>query len=152
MRPLRSGEIARLTGVSADTLRHYERLGILPKAARTEGNYRIYSQSAVGRVELVQSALQLGFSLAELSEILRVRDNGGAPCHRVLSRTEAKLYSLGRQIRKLRQTQTYMRKLVKEWRKKLENIRPGSKGLLLQSLADKHREKFGAGSRGRLQP
>jgi len=53
------------------------------------------------RVQLVQRALQLGFSLKELSEILRTRDNGGVPCHRVLHLTEEKLRSLGQHIEEL---------------------------------------------------
>ena len=83
-KPLRSGELARLAGVSTDTVRHYEKLGILPLSPRTESGYRIYAPGAVDRMQLVQRALQLGFSLAELSEILRTRDTGGAPCRRVL--------------------------------------------------------------------
>ena len=93
--PLRSGELARLTGVSADTLRHYEKLGILPRSQRTNGGYRMFPPASVERVQLAQRALQLGFSLNELSEIFRPRDNGSAPCHRVLSLTEEKLRSLG---------------------------------------------------------
>jgi DNA-binding transcriptional MerR regulator len=136
---LRSGELARLTGVSADTIRHYERLEILPKSLRTDGGYRIYSASAVERVRLVQRALQLGFSLAELSEILSAGDNGGVPCHRVLNLTEEKLRSLGRQIQDLRRTQSYMRELVHDWRKKLKQTPAGTKAMLLHSLADKPR-------------
>ncbi len=134
---LRSGDVARLTGVSADTVRHYERLGILPKTQRTEGGYRLYDPGAVQRVQLAQRAVQLGFSLSELAEILRTRDKGGTPCHRVFRLTEEKLLSLGRQIQELRRTQTYMRRLVREWHKKLKEIPPGSKAMLLQSLADK---------------
>lgn len=136
-RSLRSGQLARLTGVSADTLRHYERLGILPKALRSTAGYRNYSPDAVHRVQLVRRALQLGFTLAELSEILRVRDSGGAPCHRVLRLTEEKLRSLGRQIQDLRRTQRYMRQLVREWRKKLAHTTPGKSALLLQLLKAK---------------
>ncbi len=134
---LRSGELARLTGVSADTIRHYERLEILPKSPRTEGGYRIYGSAAVERVRLAHLALQLGFSLTELSEILRTRDNGGIPCHRVLNLTEEKLRSLGRQIKELRRTQSYMRRLVRDWRKKLKQTPAGSKAMLLHSLAEK---------------
>jgi DNA-binding transcriptional MerR regulator len=134
---LRWGELARLTGVSADTLRHYERLGILPTSQRTSGGYRMFSVSAIERVQLAQRALQLGFSLKELSEILRNRDSGGAPCHRVLKLTEAKLQSLGARIQELRQTQEYMRTLVRQWRKKLKQTPPGSKAMLLHSLIDR---------------
>jgi DNA-binding transcriptional MerR regulator len=133
----RSGEVARLAGVSADTLRHYERLGILPKAPRSPSGYRLYGTDAVERVRMVQAALPLGFTLDELSEILRVRDNGGAPCRRVLNLTEAKLRSLEQQIKELRTTQRYMRDLVREWRAKLEETSPGRQAKLLHSLADR---------------
>jgi DNA-binding transcriptional MerR regulator len=140
---LRSGELARLTGVSADTLRHYERLGILPTSQRTSGGYRKFPASAVERVKLAQQALQLGFSLNELAEILRNHDSGGIPCHRVLNLTEEKLYVLGRRIRELQQTQDYMRKLVGDWRKTLKHTPPGSKAMLLHSLVDKPKTKSG---------
>jgi DNA-binding transcriptional MerR regulator len=133
---MRSGELARLTRVSADTLRHYEKLGILATSQRTTGGYRLFPRSAVARVQLAQRALQLGFSLHELSEILRTRDNGGAPCHRVLDLTEEKLQSLDQQIQQLQQTQAYMRKLVREWKKRLKRATPGSKVMLLHSLVD----------------
>ena len=142
---LRSGELARLTGVSADTLRHYERLGILPKSQRTSGGYRIFPTAAVERVQLAQRALQLGFSLKELSEILRNRDSGGVPCHRVLNLAEEKLLMLGQRIQELQQTQEYMRKLVHDWRKKLKHTPPGSKAMLLHSLVDKPKTKTKSG-------
>jgi len=96
---------------------------------------------AVERVLLAQRALQLGFSLNELSEILRTRDNGGVPCHRVLRLIEEKLRSLGQQIEELQQTQAYMRRLVRDWRKKLKHVPPGSRAMLLQSLADHSTKK-----------
>jgi len=77
---MRSGQLAHLTGVSTDTLRHYERLGLLPLPQRSAGNYRDYSPQSQQRVGLIQRALTIGFSLSELKTILAVRDRGGAPC------------------------------------------------------------------------
>ena len=134
---LRSGDLARLTGVSADTIRHYEKLGILPKSPRTEGGYRSYSANAVERVQMTRRALALGFSLNELADILRTHDNGGIPCRQVLDLTEEKLRSLGTQIQELRRTQKYMRQLVREWRRKLDATEPGNKARLLHSLIEK---------------
>jgi len=134
---LRSGELARLTGVSADTIRHYEKIGILAAPPRTASGYRIFGRDTVDRVLVVRRALQLGFTLAELSEILRTRDSGGVPCHRVLNLTEEKLRSLEQQIQELQRTQSYMRKLVRDWRNKLKRGAPGSKAMLLQSLTGK---------------
>jgi len=139
--PFRSGELARLTRVSADTLRHYERLGILPASQRTSSGYRMFTPSCVERVLLAQRALQLGFTLNELSEIFRTHDNGGVPCHRVLTLTEEKLRSLGQHIEELRRTQAYMRKLVQDWRKKLKHTPAGSKAMLLHSLVDRPKTK-----------
>jgi len=133
----RSGELARLTGVSPDTLRHYERIGILPKPPRTASGYRIYPGDAADRVRLVQRALQIGFTLDELSEILRLRDDGGAPCGRVLKMTEEKLRQLQRRIRELRQSERYMLKLVRQWRKRLASIPSGERAMLLHALAGK---------------
>jgi len=103
----------------------------------------MFPASAVERVQLAQRALQLGFSLNELSEILRNRDSGGVPCHRVLNLTEEKLHLLGQRIEELQQTQDYMRKLVRDWRKKLKHTPRGSKARLLHSLVDKPKTKTG---------
>src|SRR6266567_4259978 len=134
---LRCGELAQLTRVSPDTIRHYERMGILPKSPRTSAGYRMYSHDAVDRVRLVRRALQVGFTLTELSEILQIRDGGGVPCHRVLSLTEEKLHSLEAQIKELRRTQRYMKELVREWRVKLGRTKPGTRAMLLHSLAER---------------
>ena len=133
---LHSGQIAEVTGVSPDTIRHYERIGILPHPPRSSGGYRLYSADVIERIHLVRRALQLGFTLTELSEILRVRDQGGVPCRRVLNLAEGKLRSLEQQIAELRQTQTYMKNLVRQWRSKLAQTGPSSKALLLHSLID----------------
>lgn len=134
---LRSGELAQLTGVSPDTVRYYERMGVLPESPRTSSGYRMYGRDAIGRIHLVQRALQLGFTLSELSEILRARDSGGIPCHRVLKLAEERLLSLDKQIQELRQTQRYMRQLVGQWRAKLKRTGPGNRAMLLHSLANK---------------
>ncbi|MGO9169073.1 MAG: MerR family transcriptional regulator [Candidatus Sulfotelmatobacter sp.] len=76
---LRSGTLAHLTGVSPDTIRYYERIGVLPRARRTASRYRIYGRDAADRVRLVQGSLRMGFTLAELSEIFRVSDSGAIP-------------------------------------------------------------------------
>ena len=136
-RTLRSGELAHLTGVSSDTIRHYERLGILPESPRTPSGYRIYSRAAVDRVRLVQQALRLGFTLSELSEILQTLDRGGVPCQRVLGLTEKKLRSLDQEIQELRRTQRYMRQLVRQWRVQMAHTAPGGKAMLLHTLAGK---------------
>ncbi len=73
---LRSGELARLAGLSSDTLRHYERMGLLAKPPRTLSGYRDYPSNTLERVHLIRRALSVGFSLAKLTTILKIRDQG----------------------------------------------------------------------------
>ena len=80
---LSSSELARLTGVSTDTLRHYERKRVLPRPTRLSNGYRRYPAEAAVRVHLIQRALQVGFSLDELARSLGERERGGVPCRRV---------------------------------------------------------------------
>jgi MerR family copper efflux transcriptional regulator len=65
-KPLRSGALAKAAGVSPDTIRHYERIGVLPPVSRTESGYRIYPANSLERVLVVRKALGIGFTLAEL--------------------------------------------------------------------------------------
>jgi len=68
--------VSAATGVSTDTLRHYERLGLLPRTARTSAGYRRYDPAVISRVQLIQRALVVGFSLKDLASVLRRRDFG----------------------------------------------------------------------------
>src|SRR5215213_2862435 len=88
---LRSGELARLAGVSTDTLRHYERKGVLAKPRRDANGYRAYGPEAVERVRLVRRALSVGFTLDELARILKERATCRAPCRSVRELAAAKL-------------------------------------------------------------
>jgi|SRR5579864_1241358 len=134
---LRSGELAGLCGVSADTIRHYDRIGILAASPRAMSGYRLYGPEAVHRVRLARNALQLGFSLPELSEILGVRDRGGVPCRTVFELAQEKLRSLRKQIAELGETERSMQQMVRKWRGKLARTQPSSKALLLHDLNTK---------------
>ena len=87
----RSGELAKAAGVSRDTLRHYERKGIMQKPRRSANNYREYPQEALVRVQVVRRALAVGFTLDELSRIFRKRDAGEIPCRHVRDLAALKL-------------------------------------------------------------
>jgi DNA-binding transcriptional MerR regulator len=102
VRPLRSGELARRAGVSPDTLRHYERRGLLPRPPRSAAGYRLYPPEALERVRLIRGALSIGFTVKELAAILSERDRGGAPCRRVRTLAAGKLSQIELQLRALR--------------------------------------------------
>src|SRR4051812_33663918 len=80
---LRIGEVAQRAGISPDTLRYYERLGLLPNVRRTASGYREYSTCAVERVRFIRNSLRFGFALHEVAGFLRASQAGHAPCKQV---------------------------------------------------------------------
>ena len=132
---LHCGELAKATGVSADTIRHYERIGVLPRAARTASGYRIYPETAIKRVIVVRRALRIGFTLAELADIFKTRDAGGIPCHRVFELAQMKLTMIESDIAALSRIRRQMVKILADWSTRIKKS-GGEKAHLLQSLTD----------------
>jgi DNA-binding transcriptional MerR regulator len=144
---MRSGQLARQTGVSTDTLRHYERLGLLPLPQRTAGNYREYPPTSPQRVELIRRALTIGFSLPELKTILAVRDKGGAPCRHVRDLLRSKIHNLDEQIRNLVSLRAEMNRLSGEWDKRLRQTKPGQVARLLENVPARSNSRVVSGPR-----
>ena len=136
---LRSGELAAHAGVSTDTLRHYERKGLIPPPRRSENNYREYSMQSLERVRLVRRALAVGFTLDELARVLRVRDKGGAPCREVRELAAVKLDSLETQIEQMSALRDELRSLLSEWDSLLDSAASGQPVRLLERLASRPR-------------
>jgi|RhiMethySRZTD1v2_1073278.scaffolds.fasta_scaffold200125_2 MerR family copper efflux transcriptional regulator len=130
-------ELARVTGVSTDTLRHYERRGLLTKAPRTRSGYRRYSADAAARVLLIQRALVVGFSLDELATVLAERDTGGAPCRSVRALVGKRLEELDRQLDELTALKKELGALVAEWDDRLARTPAGARAYLLDTLAER---------------
>jgi len=144
---MRSGQLARQTGVSTDTLRHYERLGLLPLPQRTAGNYREYPPTSPQRVELIRRALTIGFSLPELKTILALRDKGGAPCRHVRDLLRSKIHNLDQQIRNLTSLRAEMNRLSGEWDKRLRRTKPGQVARLLENVPPRSNDSVVSGPR-----
>jgi DNA-binding transcriptional MerR regulator len=132
---LRSGTLAKAAGVSTDTLRHYERLGVLKKPPRTDGGYRLYPPEAIDRVLLVRDALASGFTLRELTSILRVRDAGGAPCRQVAELAHEKVNKLDAQIEQLTRLRDSLKLTAKDWDRRMKKTPTFERANLLQSLS-----------------
>lgn len=134
-RTLRSGTLARLAGVSPDTLRFYERKGLLPRPPRGRNNYRRYPTAALDRVRVIQRALDAGFTIAELARVLKERDAGGTPCRSVFGMAQAKLAELDARIAGLVALRASLRQVVSEWERRLAATPAGSRAGLLDGLA-----------------
>jgi MerR family Zn(II)-responsive transcriptional regulator of zntA len=129
----RSGQLARLTGVSTDTLRHYERKGLL-KSRRSPNGYREYTHHSVDRVTLIRNALAIGFGLDDLARILKIRDAGGAPCRKVYAMTAAKLEELETLLLEITKLRDGLRGLLEDWNKRLDSSDNSEPARLLESI------------------
>jgi DNA-binding transcriptional MerR regulator len=134
-RSFRSGDLARAAGVSTDTLRHYERLGILKKPPRTEAGYRQHPPEALDRVHLIRNALASGFTLRELIMILQVRDGGGSPCRQVAQLAREKVCQLEIQIAQLASLRDSLKLALRDWDGRLMQMPDGGHAHLLESLS-----------------
>ena len=95
---MRIGELARATGTKAETIRYYEREGILPAADRTDSNYRDYSDGHLATLTFVRRARELGFSMAQVRELLALSDHDDKPCEDVDQLVKQQLFEVGRKI------------------------------------------------------
>jgi DNA-binding transcriptional MerR regulator len=132
---LRSGEIARRAGVSADTLRYYERRGLLRTPRRLANGYRAYPPESLERVLLIQRSLALGFTLDELSELLGARDRGHLPCREVRSLAERKLLEVDRHLEDLAEFRKTLAGILRDWDARLATADGKTPARLLESLA-----------------
>src|SRR5690349_20958006 len=91
MRPLTIGQVARQAGVGVETVRFYERRGLLEEPARRESGYRQYREDVVARLRFIKRAKVLGFSLKEIKELLALRVDPTISCREVNQQAEAKI-------------------------------------------------------------
>ena len=95
---LRRGEVARFTGLGGETIRYYEKIGLLQSPPRSSSGYREYPSSVLSRLRFIQSAKKLGFSLDEIRELLALRDEKGHPCVDVRTHTARKIEQIDKKI------------------------------------------------------
>jgi DNA-binding transcriptional MerR regulator len=134
---LRPGEVARASGVSTDTLRHYERKGVLAAPRRSRNGYREYPSSAINRVLLVRGALSMGFTLEELAPILGARDRNGVPCGKVRELAASKLSEVEINLEALKSLRDELRAILLDWDARLAQTPRGERAALLESLASR---------------
>lgn len=103
------GRVAHAARVSVQTIRYYERLGLIATVSRTAGGYRVYRPEAIERLAFIKHAQALGFSLDEIKEILRLKYAGQSPCECVCKLLEEKLQHIERQIAEFRRFRAELR-------------------------------------------
>jgi MerR family transcriptional regulator, copper efflux regulator len=114
MERLTIGEVAKQAQVRIETLRYYERTGLVASPPRSESNYRLYPPETVRRVQFIKRAQELGFSLKEIMELLALRASPETPCADIRSRAIDKITAIEEKIRTLNAMKHALAKLVEE--------------------------------------
>jgi DNA-binding transcriptional MerR regulator len=96
------GEVARKIGVATSAIRFYEESGVLPEPHRTASGYRVYDPSVIDRLTFIRAGQAVGLTLAELKEVLGIRDRGEAPCRHVAGLIDLRIDEIDQRIKDLR--------------------------------------------------
>jgi len=112
MKPLTIGQVARRAEVGVETVRFYERQGLLEEPARKDSGYRQYSEDVVARLRFIRRAKELGFTLKEIAELLALRLDPDTSCAEVRGRAKAKIDDIDAKIRDLQRMRQALDKLV----------------------------------------
>ncbi len=130
MKNLTIGQLARKARINVETIRYYERRGLIPEPPRRESGYRQYSRDAVARIHFIKRAKELGFSLKEISELLFLRIDPYTTCGDVKKRAEVKIADIEEKIRDLQR----MKEALKKLGVACKGQRPISECLILEAL------------------
>ena len=109
---MKIGELASATGTKVETVRYYEKIGLLPPPARTSGNYRSYGSAHLARLSFIRRARDLGFTLDDVRELLALADEHDKPCGAVDIIASGHLAEIERKIADLTQMGDELRRLI----------------------------------------
>ncbi len=114
------GKVARKVGVNVQTLRYYERIGLMKPSGRGESGYRFYPSDAVQRLSFIKHAQQLGFSLADIGALLELRVSDPSHCLEVHRKAEVRLEDVRTRIERLRRMEQVLEELIRSCAERLE--------------------------------
>ncbi|MGH9401155.1 MAG: heavy metal-responsive transcriptional regulator [Terriglobia bacterium] len=112
MNSMTIGNVAKRAGVGVETLRFYERIGLIDEPPRKDSGYRQYPADTIDQVRLIKRAKELGFSLKEIKELMALRIAPGATCAQVKERAEVKIEDIEEKIRSLQRMKRALQKLM----------------------------------------
>ena len=109
---MRIGELAKSAGVTPDTIRYYEREGLLPLADRTPSGYRDYGPEAFDDLQFIKKAQALGLKLGDIREVLEISSGGKAPCEHVRATVAGRLAEVDQRLKELRALRSTLRETL----------------------------------------
>ncbi len=133
-------ELARRTGVKVETVRYYERRGLLSPASRSASGYRRYGDEELQRLRFILRAKTLGFTLKEIKELLELKNTPEATCHDIRQRAEVKVQDIESRIHALRAMHRALLALIDQ----CDNGRDSDQCPILQAMEDTGVSKKGA--------
>jgi MerR family copper efflux transcriptional regulator len=142
---LRIGELASRAGVSIDTVRYYERQRLLPRAARSEGGFRLFHAEAVERIRFIRQAQGIGLSLEEIKELLS--EGGADECQRVHDLLRTKLEELDEKIKSMRSFRRTLARHYEACEKELRERGKAAECPVLVEITHTASEEAGVGKR-----
>lgn len=111
---MKIGEVAKLSNVGIETIRYYERKGLLAEPERRPSGYRQYDQSVVARLQFIRRTKELGFTLAEIGELLELWFDANTRCEHIRRRADEKIADIEDKIRSLQKMKRSLKKVVSE--------------------------------------
>lgn len=114
-RALKIGEVAKASGIGIETLRFYEKSGLLNPPSRTESGYRIYNADVLERLDFIKRAQVLGFSLEEIKRIILDKRAGQSPCAEVREIVRRRLADLDAHMREMKRYRNELAAALSEW-------------------------------------
>lgn len=121
---MRIGELAERAGVTPDTIRYYEREGLLPPAERTESGYRDYGTATLDDLQFIKKAQALGLRLGDIREVMEISSGGEPPCEHVRATVVERLSEVEERLRQLRG----LRATLRETLQRLDRAAPPKSG------------------------
>ena len=110
------GSVAKLTGNNIETIRYYEKIGLLPEPKRGASGYRQYPDTTIKRLQFIKAAKALGFTLSDIKELLELRADSAASCASVQAKAKTKLLEVENKIRVLSKIMRVLQSLADECR------------------------------------
>ena len=114
------GEVSKIMGVGIETLRFYEKSGLLDRPARTASGYRVYGAAILDRLSFIKKAQVLGFTLDEIRELIAHKRAGENPCTHVRAKVKSRLADLDERIQQMIAYRDELKAELKQWEKKRE--------------------------------
>ena len=112
LRTLSIGRLAALSGVNLETIRYYERIGLMPRPARTQGGHRAYEAAHVARLSFIRRARDLGFGLDEIHTLLDLAEPSRRPCEEVRAIAEVRLEAVRRRLADLQRLEALLARTI----------------------------------------